>query len=280
MTVKLDPFQGCWVFFCTQLPTDLPNDVLPAGTRIQHAPRAYPITRRRARPRTLLKTDVYDLESALTSLGTGEAVVTASIGEVGAPTPVAWTRMRRHGRRWPRSEPKRSAAFRQPVAGRMAASIDRPSAHEILSAKLRRQRGPGYPGGLSPAGQYDSPPWPDDFEVRRCPLRWEPQAPRCGRRYSRTGPSRASSTPPHAITYWHLRHRAPPPEVMPSCPQASVKAIPRLCHDGARSGWRPPTSPLTSDPERRASCCAPRHSASYPGGVLRRDPGSPAPADQ
>ena len=43
--------------------------------------------------RTYPTTDVYDLKKALTSLGTGEAIVTV-LAENGAPTPVAWTRIR------------------------------------------------------------------------------------------------------------------------------------------------------------------------------------------
>jgi DNA helicase HerA-like ATPase len=96
-TVKLIRSKGVGVFFCTQLPTDIPNDVLSQlGARIQHALRAFTPDDQAALSKTVRtypKTDVYDLESALTSLGIGEAVVTV-LSEKGAPTPVAWTRMR------------------------------------------------------------------------------------------------------------------------------------------------------------------------------------------
>ncbi len=96
-TVKLIRSKGVGVFFCTQLPTDIPNDILSQlGARIQHALRAFTPDDQKALSRTVRtypKTDVYDLESALTSLGIGEAVVTV-LSEKGAPTPVAWTRMR------------------------------------------------------------------------------------------------------------------------------------------------------------------------------------------
>ncbi|MEB3980985.1 DUF853 family protein [Mycobacterium sp. 663a-19] len=96
-TVKLIRSKGVGVFFCTQLPTDIPNDVLSQlGARIQHALRAFTPDDQKALSRTVRtypKTDVYELESALTSLGIGEAVVTV-LSEKGAPTPVAWTRMR------------------------------------------------------------------------------------------------------------------------------------------------------------------------------------------
>src|ERR1700756_2774573 len=96
-TVKLIRSKGVGVFFCTQLPTDIPNDILSQlGARVQHALRAFTPDDQQARSKTVRtypKTDVYDLESALTSLGIGEAVVTV-LSEKGAPTPVAWTRMR------------------------------------------------------------------------------------------------------------------------------------------------------------------------------------------
>jgi uncharacterized protein len=96
-TVKLIRSRGVGVFFCTQLPTDVPNNVLSQlGARIQHALRAFTPDDQKALTqtvRTYPKTDIYDLASALTSLGTGEAVVTV-LSERGAPTPVAWTRLR------------------------------------------------------------------------------------------------------------------------------------------------------------------------------------------
>ena len=94
-TVKLIRSKGVGVFFCTQLPTDVPNDVLSQlGARVQHALRAFTPDDQKALSKTVRtypKTDVYDLESALTSLGIGEAIVTV-LSERGAPTPVAWTR--------------------------------------------------------------------------------------------------------------------------------------------------------------------------------------------
>jgi DNA helicase HerA-like ATPase len=96
-TVKLIRSRGVGVFFCTQLPTDVPNEVLSQlGARVQHALRAFTPDDQKALTKTVRtypKTDVYDLASALTSLGIGEAVVTV-LSERGAPTPVAWTRLR------------------------------------------------------------------------------------------------------------------------------------------------------------------------------------------
>ena len=139
-TVKLIRSRGVGVFFCTQLPTDIPNAVLSQlGARIQHALRAFTPDDQKALPRTVRtypKTDVYDLASALTSLGIGEAVVTV-LSERGAPTPVAWTRLRS-----PRSlmaaignDAISAAAKSSSLEQKYGKTVDRESACEKLEAK-------------------------------------------------------------------------------------------------------------------------------------------------
>lgn len=140
-TVKLIRSKGVGVFFCTQLPTDIPNDVLSQlGARVQHALRAFTPDDQKALAKTVRtypKTKVYDLESALTSLGIGEAIVTV-LSETGVPTPVAWTRMRA-----PRSlmdtigaEAITAAAQASPLQATLGQTIDRESAYERLNARL------------------------------------------------------------------------------------------------------------------------------------------------
>jgi DNA helicase HerA-like ATPase len=139
-TVKLIRSRGVGVFFCTQLPTDVPNDVLSQlGARIQHALRAFTPDDQKALTKTVRtypKTDVYDLASALTSLGIGEAVITV-LSERGAPTPVAWTRLRS-----PRSLMAAigdgaisAAAKSSPLQQKYGKTVDRESAYEKLQAK-------------------------------------------------------------------------------------------------------------------------------------------------
>ena len=164
-TVKLIRSKGVGVFFCTQLPTDVPNDVLSQlGARIQHALRAFTPDDQKALSKTVRtypKTDVYDLESALTSLGIGEAIVTV-LSEKGAPTPVAWTRMRS-----PRSlmdtigpDAITAAAKASPLQAKYGQTIDRESAYEILTAKLSAAAPAPAPtaeaGGASASGRVVS----------------------------------------------------------------------------------------------------------------------------
>ncbi|TPG33057.1 helicase HerA-like domain-containing protein [Mycolicibacterium hodleri] len=140
-TVKLIRSKGVGVFFCTQLPTDVPNNVLSQlGARVQHALRAFTPDDQKALSKTVRtypKTSVYDLEEALTSLGIGEAIVTV-LSERGAPTPVAWTMMRA-----PRSlmdtigpDAISAAAKASPLQAEYGATIDRESAYERLNAKV------------------------------------------------------------------------------------------------------------------------------------------------
>ncbi|MFC4127414.1 helicase HerA-like domain-containing protein [Nocardia rhizosphaerae] len=140
-TVKLIRSKGVGVFFCTQLPTDIPNPVLSQlGARVQHALRAFTPDDQKALSKTVRtypKSEVYDLEKALTSLGTGEAIVTV-LSEKGAPTPVAWTKI------VPPSslmdtigdDAIKSKALSSGLQGKYGQSIDRESAYEMLLASV------------------------------------------------------------------------------------------------------------------------------------------------
>ncbi|OBA63199.1 ATPase [Mycobacterium sp. 1100029.7] len=170
-TVKLIRSKGVGVFFCTQLPTDLPNDVLSQlGARVQHALRAFTPDDQKALSKTVRtypKTDVYDLESALTSLGIGEAVVTV-LSEKGAPTPVAWTRMR-----VPRSlmgaigtEEISKAAKDSSLQSKYGQTVAQPS--EPVAPQPAPPSQPAPP----PATGFDIPPMPEPFEPKG-PAAWE-----------------------------------------------------------------------------------------------------------
>ena len=161
-TVKLIRSKGVGVFFCTQLPTDVPNAVLSQlGARIQHALRAFTPEDQKALTKTVKTyptSKVYDLEEALTSLGTGEAIVTV-LSERGAPTPVAWSRMRA-----PRSlmaaigaPAVTEAAKASPLFPKYGHTIDRESAYEKLTARL----------APPPAPIEDVPPPPPEAPAPR-----------------------------------------------------------------------------------------------------------------
>ncbi|RRJ88599.1 DUF853 family protein [Gulosibacter macacae] len=139
-TVRLIRSKGVGIFFVTQTPKDVPNDVLAQlGSRVQHQLRAHTpddATALRATVRTYPNSG-YDLEQVLTGLATGEAIVTV-MNEKGAPSPVAWTRMRApQGSMDPTPDAQIDASVKaSPLLPKYGTPVDPESAHEILTAKM------------------------------------------------------------------------------------------------------------------------------------------------
>ena len=140
-TVRLIRSKGVGIFFVTQTPKDVPDNVLAQlGSRVQHQLRAHTPNDAKALKQTVatFPKSHYDLIEALQQLGIGEAIVTVMDPD-GAPTPVAWTRMRA-----PESlmAPTPEEVLRPGIAAsalmaRYGQSLDRDSAHEILARKLQ-----------------------------------------------------------------------------------------------------------------------------------------------
>lgn len=154
--VRLIRSKGVGVFFVTQTPKDVPDDVLAQlSNRVQHALRAHTPeddTALRATVRTFPKTDFYDLEETLTSLGIGEAVVTVLDGH-GSPTPVVATRLIPPSSRMaPLTPEELQADIRQsPWVAAYGQAVDRESAREML-AKRMQETTPAAPAGDAPKG--------------------------------------------------------------------------------------------------------------------------------
>jgi len=139
--VKLIRSKGIGLFFVTQNPMDVPNGVLAQlGLKVQHALRAFTATDRKAIKLTAENfpvSDYYKTDEALTSLGTGEALVTA-LNEKGIPTPLAATMVRAPMSRMDIlsqseiDETNRSSELVQ----KYNREIDRESAYEILGKKI------------------------------------------------------------------------------------------------------------------------------------------------
>ncbi|MBK5306124.1 MAG: DUF853 family protein [Frankiaceae bacterium] len=141
-TVRLIRSKGVGVFFVTQTPKDVPADVLAQlGNRVQHALRAFTPDDAKALKATVgtfPKSDVYDdLGELLTTLGIGEAVVTI-LSENGAPTPVAWTRMRPPASSMAQLDATRQQAIvtASSLQAEYGTPVDRESAYEKLLAKV------------------------------------------------------------------------------------------------------------------------------------------------
>ena len=189
-TVRLIRSKGVGVFFITQLPDDVPDEVLAQlGNRVQHALRSY--TPRdakalKAAASTYPRTDDYDLEQALTQLGIGEAIVT-TLSDDGAPRPVAWTKVRPPQSQIGAVDPAEvgDLAEASELWATYAAEIDRPSARELLAAKMGVEPPTASPTEAPEVAPADLPPPDDDFQVS---VPDEPHGPPARKKGSTSGP--------------------------------------------------------------------------------------------
>ncbi len=139
--IKLIRSKGIGVYFVTQNPMDIPKGVLAQlGLKIQHALRAFTANDRQAIKQTADNyptSDYYKTDEVLTSLGIGEAFVTA-LNEKGIPTPLAATMMRAPMSRMDILVADEIVAInaKSKLVKKYSEEIDRESAYEILNKKI------------------------------------------------------------------------------------------------------------------------------------------------
>ncbi len=132
--------KGVGVFFITQNPDDVPEDILgQLGNRIQHALRAYtPRDQKalRAATETFRPNPDFDTMEAIRDVGVGEAVI-STLENKGAPSMVQRTLVRPPSSRLgPISLDERKATMaKSPILGLYEKMVDRESAYEILKAQ-------------------------------------------------------------------------------------------------------------------------------------------------
>ncbi|WP_111309884.1 helicase HerA-like domain-containing protein [Confluentibacter sediminis] len=139
--VKLIRSKGVGIYFVTQNPTDVPDAVLSQlGLKIQHSLRAFTANDRKAIKMTAQNypdSEYYDTETVLTSLGTGEALVSA-LDEKGRPTPLAATMMRAPMSRMDilTDSELNTLLSQSKLVKKYNETIDRESAYELLNKKI------------------------------------------------------------------------------------------------------------------------------------------------
>ena len=158
--VRLIRSKGVGVYFITQNPLDVPETVLAQlGNRVQHALRAYTPREQKA-VRTAADTfrpnPDFDCATAITKLGTGEALV-STLEEKGVPSMVQRTLMRPPASRLGPITPeeRRKLIQESPVAGQYDETVDRESAFEVLQKKVKQAQEEGGAWG-EPAQQERS----------------------------------------------------------------------------------------------------------------------------
>ncbi len=137
--VKLIRSKGVGVYFITQQPSDIPDPILAQlGNRVQHALRAYTPSEQkaiRAAAQTFRVNPEFDTEKAITSLGTGEAVV-SFLDEKGRPNICECVTVLP-----PQSmmgtiedERRRAEIEASDIYGKYDSPVDNESAYEIINA--------------------------------------------------------------------------------------------------------------------------------------------------
>lgn len=141
--VKLIRSKGVGLYFVTQNPTDVPDAVLSQlGLKVQHALRAFTAKDRKAIKLTAENyplSDYYKTDEVLTSLGIGEALVSA-LNEKGIPTPLAATLLRAPMSRMDvlEDEELKDLLGESKLIKKYNDEVDRESAYELLNEKIEK----------------------------------------------------------------------------------------------------------------------------------------------
>lgn len=139
--VRLIRSKGVGVFFVTQNPIDIPDEVAgQIGNRVQHALRAFtPRDQKaiKAAAQTFRINPDLDVAQAITELKVGEALV-STLGEDGAPSVVQRTLIKPpQSRLGPLSAGERAVILgASPLAGKYDKAVDRESAAEVIAQKM------------------------------------------------------------------------------------------------------------------------------------------------
>ena len=152
--VRLIRSKGVGVYFITQSPKDVPDEVLgQLGHRVQHALRAFtPDDDKalRAAARTFPKTTFYDVEETLTTLGIGEAFITV-LSPKGVPTQPFATRLIPPASKMAPLPDLDQQVAKSAQVRKYAQAIDRESAREKLAARIvPGAAAPGDAGAAAP----------------------------------------------------------------------------------------------------------------------------------
>ena len=160
--VRLIRSKGVGVYFITQNPKDVPDEVLAQlGHRVQHALRAFtPEDDKalRAAARTFPKTSFYDVEETLTTLGIGEAFITV-LSPKGVPTQPFGVRLIPPASKMAPIDNLEGEIAKSAQVKRYAQAVDRESAREMLAARVVPQAAqPGVDGAREATVPGSSPP--------------------------------------------------------------------------------------------------------------------------
>ena len=154
--VRIIRSKGVGVYFCSQFPDDVPDDILgQLGNRIQHALRAYTprdLKAVRTAAETFVPNPKLDVAEVISQLGVGEALV-STLQDKGVPMPVERTLICPPRCRMGAVTPEERASVRagSPVGAKYDTAVNRESAYEML-----RQKGAAVGASAEPAGETEA----------------------------------------------------------------------------------------------------------------------------
>ncbi len=157
LVVRLVRSKGVGVYFVTQNPLDIPDNVLgQLGNRVQHALRAFTPRDQKAvqaTAQTMRPKAGLDIEAAITELGVGEALV-SFLDAKGRPCETERVFVLPPGSQIGLITPAQRQALLQSsmVAGVYEQAVDRESAYEMLKANITAQ-GQSTPASAAAGGQ-------------------------------------------------------------------------------------------------------------------------------
>ena len=160
--VRLIRSKGVGVYFCSQSPDDIPDNILgQLGNRVQH--RLSAVTPRdqkavRAAAETFVPNPKFKVAEAIGALGTGEALVSL-LDEKGSPAPVQRVLIAPPHCRFGAITPEERAVIRSrsPVGGKYDTAVNRESAYERLNARAAQSIPQPKPQGAPGQGQAQTP---------------------------------------------------------------------------------------------------------------------------
>jgi len=166
--VRIIRSKGVGVYFCSQFPDDVPNEILgQLGNRVQHALRAYtPRDQKAVRTaaETFVPNPALDVAAVIGQLAVGEALV-STLQDKGVPAPVQRTLIAPPRCRMGAITADERAAVRKrsPVGGKYDTRINRESAYEKLSGRAATAATPSReaPAEAPPQRETPAPPAPE-----------------------------------------------------------------------------------------------------------------------
>lgn len=145
--IRLIRSKGVGIYFCTQVPSDIPESVLSQlGSKFQHAMRAFTANDRKdikLVAQNYPETEFYKTDSLITEMGIGEAMISV-LDEKGTPAPLVHTLLAPPSTRMDILTPDEQDQLvsNSAIASNYNQIVDRTSAYEMLTQKMQPENAP------------------------------------------------------------------------------------------------------------------------------------------